>query len=107
MTVVDRRDYFMNLLTFKCLNDKAPDYLSDLIHRKSDFLMHTRETRYNEADMLYVPIPTKTIYEKSFQYQGPCLFNSLPLHVQSASSTHVFKKEYKKDYKCRYLSVQE
>jgi hypothetical protein len=101
MTIEDRRDYFMNLLTFKCLNNTAPSYLSDLIHTNNDFHMHTRETRNSFANYLYVPIPQKHIYKTSFQYQSPLLYNKLSSEVISAPSVSSFKKQYKCNYKAR------
>ena len=52
LTVLERRDYLILITVFKCLNDLAPHYLSDLFVYVSD--VHNRVTRQTNIGDLYV-----------------------------------------------------
>ena len=51
MNLKERRDYFMNLLVFKCVNVIAPAYLCDVL--TSAARIRTRESRSTAENLLY------------------------------------------------------
>ena len=92
-------DFKVLLLIFKCLNGKAPSYLSAMLHFKD-----TRNTRYTMENMLEVPkTKCSTFGDRAFSVYAPRLWNKLPLEIRnidsvgsskSAVKTHLFKKYF-------------
>ena len=82
------------LLAYKCMNNLAPNYLSELITPYSQDRYPTKgkfQHRYNNA-----PIFKKKSYgERSFTFAAPTEWNKLPLEVKQASSVDSFKKKLK------------
>ena len=50
-------------------------------------------TRQNKKKLMKVAKPNSTRYHKSTAYQGPLLWNTLPLEIQKAESYPVFKSK--------------
>ena len=80
------------LLTFKCLNGMAPSYLSTLLE-----LYTPSRTLRSASHCLLVTKSVRLVGygERSFAYQAPHLWNSLPFDVRSAQSLSVFKNRLK------------
>ena len=78
-----RIHYKILCLTYKALNDLAPDYLSDAITRYQP----TRSLCSFEKGQLVVPkVRTKSYGSHAFGHAGPNLFNSLPEEIHLAPS---------------------
>ena len=91
------------VLTCKCLNGDAPQYLKDLIVP----LKPNREgLRSGSLSMLLIPkTKCKMFAIWSFSVAGPTLWNSLPEHLKLRTNVQSFKKELKtylfiKAYQC-------
>ena len=87
-----RIEYKILLITFKCLNSLAPEYLSELLSVRS-----TGRTLRSSADML-LDVPkskTKTWGDRSFAVCAPGLWNDLPFSVRSVESLSAFKVSLK------------
>ena len=87
------RIYFkILLLTFKCLHNLAPPYLSDLLrYRPSE-----RTTRSASLDLLFIPKSrTKSFGDRSFAVAATRLWNELPLYLRNSESVVGFKKNLK------------
>ena len=93
MNVIQRRNYFMSIQMFKCLNGTAPSYLLDRIELSSHYNSYC--TRNSSNDTLYIPKPRLEKFRQSFQYAGPTLYISLPEHVKQSTSLSSFKKNTK------------
>ena len=82
------------LLAYKCMNNLAPNYLSELITPYNQNRYPTKgkfEHRYNNP-----PIFKKKSYgERSFTFAAPTEWNKLPLEVKQASCFDSFKKTWK------------
>ncbi len=50
MTLKERRDYFMGLLVYKCVNGIAPSYLCNVLSSS----VQTRESRSSDENLSYV-----------------------------------------------------
>ena len=72
----------------KSLNDLAPQYLSDLFVRLSDF--HTRELRNTKND-LAVPLVRTLSGQKTFTYRGTKVWNKFNNNIKEAPSVYSFK----------------
>ena len=75
-------------MMYKSLNDLAPQYLSDLFVRLSDF--HTRELRNTKND-LAVPLMRKVSGQKAFSYRGTKVWNKFNNDIKEAPSVYSFK----------------
>ena len=90
-----RVDFKIAVLTFKCLNELAPQYLQDLIEiynppralrSKSLKLLKTKTTKY------------KTLGDRSFSFSAPKVWNDLPVILRMETSLEIFKKNLKTHY---------
>jgi hypothetical protein len=86
-----RRDYFMSVLIYRCLNGSAPNYLGDNFVNVSDVHSHQTRNQYN----LYVPKPKLELFKQSILYTGPKTWNALPDTLKTATELHHFKNMYK------------
>ena len=75
-------------MMYKSLNDLAPQYLSDLFVRLSDF--HTRELRNTKND-LAVPLMRTVSGQKAFSYRGTKVWNKFKNDIKEAPSVYSFK----------------
>ena len=88
LTVEQRRQYLLNILTFKVLTGQAPSYMCSLSLRSE---MHNYPTRHATMSNLSVPRPNMEKYRESFAYQAPILWNKLPKHITELDSLAAFK----------------
>lgn len=87
------------LLTYKTLHSGSPLYLQNLLHP----YVSSRTTRMSNPNIKLLATPyydskihtSKAQLEKSFSYQAPRLWNSLPLEVRTAPSVECFKERLK------------
>ena len=82
------------LLTFKCMNDKAPLYLCDNFEQRNR--IHNRDTRRNGD--LDIPKYRTSIGQRSFKYRGTKIWNSLDTELKSISDWNNFKTKLKKTF---------
>ena len=89
---VDKRISFKVLtLVYKARNDKAPEYINDLIPS----YVPTRQLRSSSASMLHIPRMQKQVTRGAFSICAPRLWNSLPPIIKEAESLDIFKKRLK------------
>ena len=89
------RDFKINCLMFKCLNNECPNYLSDKFNLCKDVNVYT--TRSTTGNNLCIPTFNKErCRRQAFSVKGPILFNELPGCVKDAPSFSSFKSRYKK-----------
>ena len=93
MAIGQRRDFLTCILMFKCLHNLAPNYLSDHIVHQSN--IHNYSTRLTQ-NQVFVPFGRSQYFQKSFQVNGPKLWNSLPEHVTQCENILSFKYQCKK-----------
>ena len=88
-----------NLITYKCLGEQTPVYLSQYLTPFSS-LKNTRRSDPSKL-VLNVPYYDYKIHKSfiqlksSYAYSGPRLWNELPLDVRAATSTGSFRKRLK------------
>ena len=83
MNIHQRLSYFFGILVFKCLNNQAPNYLTELINYVTDH--QTYYTRSVSNNLLLVPC---------FHFAGSSLWNTIPLNITKSyflSIPHVFQ----------------
>ena len=88
LTIYERLEYNKAIVLYKSTNGLTPSYISDLFEFPSSERYNVRSVSNN--DMLIKRHNTK-IFEKSLQYGGPRLWNSLPTNIRNAQSLQSFK----------------
>jgi len=86
-----RIDYKINLLTFKCLNGLAPQYLADLI----TYRCPARALRSADRALLTEPRSRTTYGDRAFSICAPRLWNKLPSDLCNISDIDTFKLKLK------------
>ena len=104
LPVKQRIDFKMLTLTYKCLNNLGPSYLTDLLLPYKP----CRSLRSSSSLLLQVPkSKLKNYGDRAFAVAAPKLWNSLPADIRSSTSlesfkaalkTHLFKAAYKSDH---------
>lgn len=90
------------LFVYKSLNNQAPKYLSDLISNHNP----SRSFRSRDHHLLAVPrSSSKRRGDRAFAVVGPKLWNTLPLHVKSASTLAEFKSLLKTKKRLMYHNL--
>ena len=75
------------ILTFKCMNGMAPDYLSkQFVHRGS---ISGRCTRNSQS--LNIPPYKSATGQRTFYYRAVSLWNDLPANIKTSTTLNVFK----------------
>ena len=93
LPVSHRIKYKLNTLTYKCLHGLAPAYLSDFLSLYQPF----RPLR-SSNDTLKLNIPhtkLKTAGQRSFAFQAPTIWNTLPLPLRRQQTLETFKSGLK------------
>ena len=92
LPVHERIRFKILLMTFKCLSQLAPSYLTD-------FLIHCRPLRTlrsSDKELLVQPrCHLKTYGEPAFSFIAPKLWNTLPLSIKCCKSIESFKSTLK------------
>jgi hypothetical protein len=86
-----RIEFKINLLTYKCLNNLAPSYLSDLINVR----VSKRKTRSAEKFLLDDPKGRISAGDRAFSVCSPSLWNVLPEELKHSANVKKFKENLK------------
>ena len=86
-----RYTYFTCLHVFKCLHGLAPKKLMESFKYVVETTTSSVNTRNVTNAMLHVPRPFCEMYKRSFEYQGPTMWNTLPMQIRSTSNIEQFK----------------
>ena len=86
-----RLEFKIATLVFKCLNNLAPSYLSDLVEVRD----RDRRLRSSTSIMLRVSVPKTSFGSRSFSYAAAVVWNSLPENVTKITSYGGFKSALK------------
>ena len=91
-----RIEFKIALIVYKCLNNSAPGYLSNLIKPK-DSLPSLRV--YDDQLLLQIPKLHQSNYKnRKFSVAAPQIWNKLPLGIRKSNSTASFKTNLKTYY---------
>ena len=96
LSAVDRVNFKVATLVYRCLHDLATPHLSSTLHRvaKVDSRRPLRSSA--DTDILLVPrSPSVTVGDRSFPVVGPRTWNNLPDTVRSAPLLSSFKRQFK------------
>lgn len=93
MNMEKRCQYFILLLTYKCVNDLAPPYMQNFLTAAAT--EHSYSTRLACNRGLVIPKTKTELYKNSFQYLAAQLWNKLPANVRNVTSLKAFKQHAK------------
>ena len=90
LSVKERIDFKILLLTFKALNNMAPAYLKDMLRLETS----DRYELKSEKSMALIVPKTKVTSrgDRAFCTAAPKLWNKLPVEIKRSQSIHTFKK---------------
>ena len=91
-----RRDYFLNMLMYKCIHGTAPLRLCNEIEMYFD--RHGLNTRNASSLNVVLPKPNTEMFKQSFRYSGANIWNSLHNALQNATTLPSFKRIYKQTF---------
>jgi hypothetical protein len=92
LSAVDRVNFKVATLVYRCLHDLAPPYLASSLHRVAELDSRRRLRSSVDTDILLVPRSRLvTVCDRSFPVAGPRIWNNLPETVRSAPSLLSFK----------------
>ncbi|XP_072042881.1 uncharacterized protein [Amphiura filiformis] len=87
-----RIEFKLLVITYKCVNSQAPEYLQELItFRKPKYATRSSLDR----TLLIVPKTRTLTGDKAYQTAGPRLWNSLPINIRQAKTLDIFKTNLK------------
>jgi hypothetical protein len=99
---IQRREYRIGTLMYKCVHGFVPQYLSDQITLVKD--MHIHKTRQASGLNIYVRTAKCDCLKRSFFHLGATIWNSLPDHIKQSQSVESFKTNYMKSVNCNVVS---
>ena len=88
LTVHERIEFNKAVLLYKSTHDLTPSYISDLFEFHSSQNYNVRSASNNN---MLIKRHNSKIFEKSLQYEGPRLWNSLPQPIRNSQSLPTFK----------------
>ena len=92
-----RIDYKITMMVHKSLNDKAPDYLKDLLTVNQPTRMGLRSSQ--SSNILVIPhTKCKTFTDRAFSIYRPRTWNLLPEHLRTECNTETFKYKLKNTF---------
>ena len=103
LRVLQRIEFRLAILFYRCLNGKAPPYLADGLQRVADI---SSRSRLRSESTLFLNIPRSkhsTIGDRAFPVAAAKVWNSLPpsvkfspsmLQFQRAMKTELFRRSY-------------
>ena len=96
LSAVDRVNFKVATLVYRCLHDLAPPHLASSLHRVTELNSRRRLRSSVDTDILLVPRSRLvTVGDRSFPVAGPRTWNNLPETVRSAPSLLSFKQRLK------------
>ena len=92
LPIQSRIKYKILMLTYKCLNNRAPSYLVDMVTPYSP----PRTLRSADALLLTTTSTNLSSWgDRTFPHAAPSLWNNLPMDIRCASSLNDFKRKLK------------
>ena len=81
------------VFTYKALNSLTFQYITDLLKPVSE--THSRTLRSSVNGALAVPRSRFSLFDRSYSYSAPKLWNSIPIPVRNSSTLNSFKNNIK------------
>ena len=99
LPIADKLLLNVSVMVRKCLNGRAPDYLSQKCTRRQSH--HDRNTRYKKD--LNLPRCILKTGQRSFAFRGATCWNKLPKDMKEVADCRIFKKRHKYVLKMAFI----
>ena len=94
LKVREWKDFKLAILTYKCLHGSAPPYLIDELCRPGD--LEARQRLHSASSSSLIVRRTRlSIGDRAFPVAAARVWNTLPQHVTSALSLHIYASRLK------------
>ena len=93
MSFDQRIMYKKAILMYKSINEPSfPIYMKNKFQTIND--KHDFNLRSIQNEKLTVPKPKTEFFRKSFNYSGPVVWNSIPIHIRNSDTLRKFQSSY-------------
>ena len=100
LPVRERINFKVSCMIYKCLNDKAPEYLKELVQVYTP----ARQLRSMNKNLLVVPPDRIALSDRAFSVGGAKLWNSLIPETRASKDLSAFKRSLKTElFKRAYI----
>ena len=86
-------EFNLLVLTFKAMHGLVPSYLTDKVTRSVE--IHHHFTRFSSGNTLRVIMNKNKFWQRTFQYQAPKAWNTLPENIRKLNSLLMYKSNLK------------
>ena len=93
LPILKRLKYNKAVFTYKAMNNLTPQYITDLLKPVSE--THNLTPRLSVNGALAVPRSRSSLFDRSYSYTAPKLWNSIPIQVRDSPSLKRFKDNIK------------
>ena len=93
LSISQRIKYNKAVVKYKALHNLTPEYFSNLLKPVSE--THNRALRSSANGTLAIPRSRSSVFDRSFSYLAPKLWNLFPNAVRNSSSLNSFKHNLK------------
>ena len=102
LRVPERIEFKLLVLVFKCINNIAPVYITELLE-----IYRPRRCLRSGDDLLLVRPKSRLVSfgDRAFSRAAPKLWNQLPRHIRTSGSISVFKSNLKSYLFGRYITL--
>ena len=90
LNIYERLEYSKYIILYKSTKNLVPGYIKDLFTFNSTDNYNSRSVTNND---MYIKRHRTKIFEKSLQYSGPRLWNSIPVSIRESNNIHQFKRK--------------
>ena len=101
LPVKERISFKICCIIYKCLNDLAPEYLSELL----ELYVPPRPLRSQSQQHLSLKYGRLDISERAFPIGGPKLWNKLDMSIRNSENLNIFKKRLKTHHFRNYYKL--
>ena len=93
MDLKQRYRYFVGILMYKCFYRTVPPNITDRYILVQN--LHQYSTRDAVNNNFTLPIPKNEVLKRSLFYNGPIIWNDIPLNVRLYQDIFIFQRLYK------------
>jgi len=92
---LERIQFRLCVLTFRCLHSSAPSYLANSLHRTVDVAGRQRLRSSDVTTLVVLSKRRSTFGDRAFPVAAPRTWNPLPMSIRAATSLSTFRQELK------------
>ena len=95
INVLERIQFLLCVLVYRCLNGTAPPYLAETLRQSTDVDARRRLRSAATSTLIFAVNETRTLGDRAFPVASARAWNGLPSSIRAASSLQLFCRELK------------